>query len=184
MGENNFLQKADQWQWFMSIMPVIFWHCWSDENDKMPAVEAPLHHAANPPANINCHLDHIYNLGLLLTTCVSLLTSRAICMYEVHCGQLQLKLYCLQSIWIGIKLKPNHHLTMHYSLFFCLLGPIYAWWLFVFECFNGVLENVNLNGHANGVMELTLMRAWLEHHCLYKLVEWLFRCPNLNWSII
>ncbi|KIM73128.1 hypothetical protein PILCRDRAFT_829385, partial [Piloderma croceum F 1598] len=49
---------------------------------------------------------------------------------------------------------------MHYGLFF-QLGPVYAWWLFAFQCFNGLLEKVKLNGHANGVMELTLMRAWL-----------------------
>lgn len=46
---------------------------------------------------------------------------------------------------------------MHYSLFFCLFGPLYAWWIFEFEWFNGLLEKVKLNGHAYGVMELTLM---------------------------
>jgi hypothetical protein len=71
-----------------------------------------------------------------------------------------------------IKMRPNHHLAMHYSLFFQLFGPVYAWWLFAFERFNGLLEKVKLNGHANGVMELTLMCAWLERHRLYELVAY------------
>ena len=66
---------------------------------------------------------------------------------------------------------------MHYSLFFQLFGPVYAWWLFAFECFNGLLEKVKLNGHANGVMELTLMCAWLECHRLYELVEYYIPSP-------
>jgi hypothetical protein len=98
MGENHSLQKADQWRRFASIMPVIFWLCWHDENDKIPSTIAPLHHAANDPADIDRRLDHAYQLCLLLSTGVRLLTSQAIAMSEVHHGQIQLKLYCLQSI--------------------------------------------------------------------------------------
>ena len=172
MGENHSLQKADQWRRFASIMPIIFWLCWRDENDKIPSAIAPLHHAANDPVDIDRRLDRVYQLCLLVSTGVRLLTSRAIAMSEVHRGQIQLKLYCLQSIRMRIKMRPNHHLAMHYSLFFQLFGPVYAWWLFAFERFNGLLEKVKLNGHANGVMELTLMRAWLERHRLYELVAY------------
>jgi hypothetical protein len=70
-----------------------------------------------------------------------------------------------------IRLKPNHHLAMHYHLFFQLFGLVVAWWLFAFKHFNGLLEKVNLNRYAGGVMELTLMRAWLERHRLYELVS-------------
>jgi hypothetical protein len=174
MGENHSLQKADQWRRFASIMPVIFWLCWRDDDDKISPRIAPLHHSANEPANIDRRLDHPYQLALLLSTGVRLLTSRAESMNDAERGQLQLKLYCLQSIRMRIRLRPNHHLAMHYILFFRLFGPVYAWWLFAFERFNGLLEKVNLNGHANGVMELTLMRAWLERHRLYELVSILF----------
>ena len=98
MGENHLLQKAAQWQRFVSIMPVILWLCWHDKNDKILSTIAPLHHAANDPANIDRRLDHAYQLCLLLSTGVHLLTSRAIAIIEVRRGQIQLKLYCLQSI--------------------------------------------------------------------------------------
>ncbi|KAG1831439.1 hypothetical protein DFJ58DRAFT_848212 [Suillus subalutaceus] len=49
---------------------------------------------------------------------------------------------------------------MHYSLVFRQYGPAYATWLFGFECFNGVLEDVNLNGHGGGEMEYSLARDW------------------------
>ncbi|EGO03200.1 hypothetical protein SERLA73DRAFT_23695, partial [Serpula lacrymans var. lacrymans S7.3] len=50
-------------------------------------------------------------------------------------------------------LTINHHLSMHYSSIFKHFGPAYGWWLFAFEQFNGKLEWVNLNGHADGEME-------------------------------
>ncbi|KAG6875879.1 hypothetical protein C0993_006940 [Termitomyces sp. T159_Od127] len=49
---------------------------------------------------------------------------------------------------------------MHYIQVFKRFGPAYAWWLFLFERFNGELEKVNLNGHAAGEMELTLLHDW------------------------
>jgi|SRR5882762_713404 hypothetical protein len=177
MGENHSLQKADQWRRFASVMPIIFFICWRDNNDRIPATTTPVHHAAKPPADIDRRLDHVYQLCLLLSTAVRLFTSRAVTLSDVDRAQLLLKLYCLQSLRMKIHLKPNHHLAMHYRLFFQLFGPVYAWWLFAFEPFNGLLEKVNLNGHAGGVMELTLMRAWLERHRLYELVS-----RRLSWD--
>jgi len=49
-----------------------------------------------------------------------------------------------------------------------LYGPVYGWWLFAFERFNGMLEKVNHNGHDGGRMELTLMRNWVQTHLIYK----------------
>jgi hypothetical protein len=152
-------------------MPIIFFICWHDDNDRIPVTTTPVHHAANPPADIDHCLDHMYQLCLLLSTAVCLFTSRAVMLSDVDRAQLLLKLYCLQSLRTKILLKPNHHLAMHYCLFFQLFGLLYAWWLFAFKHFNGLLEKVNLNGHAGGVMELTLMWAWLECHCLYQLVS-------------
>ncbi|KAG6882621.1 hypothetical protein C0992_011209, partial [Termitomyces sp. T32_za158] len=59
---------------------------------------------------------------------------------------------------------------MHYVQIFKQFGPAYAWWLFPFECFNGELEKVNLNGHATGEMELTLLRDWTLKHRLEELL--------------
>ena len=64
---------------------------------------------------------------------------------------------------------------MHYHKFIKLFGPIYGWWLFAFERFNGMLEKVKLNGHDGGRMELTLMRHWVMTHLLY---EYLLALPD------
>ncbi|KAG2343762.1 hypothetical protein BDR05DRAFT_947875 [Suillus weaverae] len=47
--------------------------------------------------------------------------------------------------------------------------PRLTTWLFGFERFNGVLEDVNLNGHGGGGMEYSLARDWVEKHRLYEL---------------
>ncbi|KAG6883507.1 hypothetical protein C0992_008597, partial [Termitomyces sp. T32_za158] len=69
----------------------------------------------------------------------------------------------------------NHHLSRHYLKFIRLFGPIYGWWLFAFERFNGMLEKVKHNGHDGGWMELTLMRNWVMSHQIY---EYLLALPD------
>jgi hypothetical protein len=64
---------------------------------------------------------------------------------------------------------------MHYLKFIKLFGPIYGWWLFAFERFNGMLEKVKHNGHDGGRMELTLMRQWVMTHLIY---EYLLALPE------
>jgi hypothetical protein len=62
----------------------------------------------------------------------------------------------------------NHHLARHYLKFIKLFSPVYGWWLFAFERFNGMLEKVKHNRHDGGHMELTLMRNWVMTHLIYK----------------
>lgn len=50
------------------------------------------------------------------------------------------------------------------------VGPVYAWWLFAFERFNGMLNRVHHNGHDGGRMELTLMRNWVQTHLIYEYI--------------
>jgi hypothetical protein len=71
---------------------------------------------------------------------------------------------------LGIHLVINHHLAMHYEDMIKLFGPIYGWWLFAFERFNGLLEKVKHNGHDGGRMEITLMRNWVQTHLIYELL--------------
>ncbi|KAF8997092.1 hypothetical protein BDQ17DRAFT_1429299 [Cyathus striatus] len=58
---------------------------------------------------------------------------------------------------------------MHYEWIFKCFGPAYATWVFAFECFNGELEKVNINGQAGGEMELTLLRDWILKQHLHEL---------------
>jgi len=57
---------------------------------------------------------------------------------------------------------------MHIADMIKMFGPVYSWWLFAFERFNGMLEHVNHNGHDGGRMELTLMRNWVQTHLIYE----------------
>lgn len=92
-------------------------------------------------------------------------------MDEVQYGHQFLRWCCQEMVALGVHLVPNFHYAMHYPQFFRLFGPVYAWWLFAHERFNGELEKVNLNGHASGEMELSLMRNWITKHRLYELVS-------------
>ncbi|KAF8968992.1 hypothetical protein BDZ97DRAFT_1754924 [Flammula alnicola] len=59
---------------------------------------------------------------------------------------------------------------MHFADMIALYGPVYAWWLFAFERFNGMLEKVNHNGHDGGRIELTMLRNWVQTHLIYELL--------------
>ncbi|GBE85854.1 hypothetical protein SCP_0803760 [Sparassis crispa] len=59
---------------------------------------------------------------------------------------------------------------MHYTDIFKRFGPAYSWWLFAFEHCNGEQEQVKLNGHAEGEMEVTMMRNWVAKHRLHELM--------------
>ncbi|KAG8724041.1 hypothetical protein FRC11_002216, partial [Ceratobasidium sp. 423] len=67
-----------------------------------------------------------------------------------------------------VALLPNHHWAMHYEAAFKCFGPAYAWWVYAFERFNGLLQKVNLN-YQEGKMEFTLMQFWVRMHRLYEL---------------
>ena len=88
MGENHSLQKADQWQQFASVMPIIFFVCWRDDNDRITATTTPVHQAAKLPSYIDHCLDHVYQLCLLLSTAVRLFTSCAVTLSDVDWAQL------------------------------------------------------------------------------------------------
>ena len=89
-------------------------------------------------------------------------------MSQAHTGQDFISQYCKALKALRIHTTINHHLSTHYHKFIKLFGPIYGWWLFAFERFNGMLEKVKLNGHSGGRMELTLMRYWVMTHLLYE----------------
>lgn len=113
----------------------------------------------------------MYRLSLYLATAERTLGSRSITVNDARRGVKYLQQYCQLALSLGIPLKPNHHLAMHYVDMFKRFGPVYGWWLFAFERFNGYLEDVNLNGHAGGEMERTILRGWITKHRTYELVS-------------
>jgi hypothetical protein len=152
----------------LTITPVLLWFSWKDANDEIPnaAPLLPQNAKTIPVHSRNCLL--IYNVVLLLCAGVRILASRSITMAQARIGQEFLRQYCLRCLGLGIHLVISHHLAMHYEDIIKLFGPVYSWWLFAFERFNGMLEKVNHNGHDGGRIELTLLRNWVQTHLIYE----------------
>lgn len=144
------------------------WRRETDDKIRTTAPEIPPNAKKIPSFKRNP--AEIYRLGLYLAVAESILASKAVSMDDVNRAHEYLVRYCKLSLRLGIHLKPNHHLAMHYPAIFRRFGPTYAWWLFAFERFNGYLENINLNGHAGGIMELTILRNWVQRHRVYEMV--------------
>ncbi|KAF5384411.1 hypothetical protein D9615_003304 [Tricholomella constricta] len=167
LGENQSLKKADEWRVLIAITPVILWWTWRDANDQLPPGEPPVPpNAANPPQHQRTY-QAIYAASLKLATGVRVLASRTISMNQAKLGQEFLTQYNQAIKRLGVHTTINHHLSTHYLKFIKLFGPVYGWWLFAFERFNGMLEKVKHNGHDGGRMELTLMRNWVMTHLVY-----------------
>jgi hypothetical protein len=91
-------------------------------------------------------------------------------MSQAHAGQTYLANYCQRLLLLGVSLTLNHHIAMHFASMIKFFGPVYAWWLFAFERFNGMLEKVKNNGHDGGKIELTMLRHWVQTHLVYELL--------------
>lgn len=91
-------------------------------------------------------------------------------MAQARTGQEFLCQYLTACLDLGIHLVINHHMAIHYLAMIKLWGPVYSWWLFAFERFNGMLERVKTNGKDGGRAELTLMRNWIMTHLVYDLL--------------
>ena len=54
---------------------------------------------------------------------------------------------------------PNMHLHIHLKDSLLDYGPVYAFWLFAFECFNGILGAYSSN---NKNIEVQIMRKFID----------------------
>ncbi|KDQ21303.1 hypothetical protein BOTBODRAFT_40142 [Botryobasidium botryosum FD-172 SS1] len=173
LAENPKLKKADEWRRAAGLWPIAFFVVWGNEDDAIPsqAPKVPAN-AKKKPTWIR-NLSRIYGALLMLCVAARILSSKAISVDTARRGIDSLRRYCLALLALKIHLVPNHHVAMHYLPWFKAFGPVYGWWLFAFERFNGILERVKTNNHANGEMELTLVRYWVQYHRLYELAS----CP-------
>ncbi|KAJ7120571.1 hypothetical protein C8R43DRAFT_1136739 [Mycena crocata] len=171
LSTNHSQQKADQWRRLCRVQPVLLFLAWREshtDNISSTAPKIPPQSTSRPKFRRNT--SEIYKLGLYLSVVESILAAKSITIYDAERAQRYLQMFCQGCLRLGIPLKPNHHLAMHYLPIFIRFGPAYAWWLFAFERFNGILEKVNLNGHAGGEMELTLLRDWILKQRVHELV--------------
>jgi hypothetical protein len=170
MGENQSLKKADEWCCLLTIMPVLLWYAWRDNNNMIPN-SAPL---VSPNEIIKTthsrNQKQLYSAALLLCVRVCLLATHSILLAQARLGQDFIAQFCRACLALRILLVINHHLSMHFFDMIWRYGPVYAWWLFAFERFNGMLEKVKHNGHDSGKMEVTLMRNWVQIQLIYELL--------------
>ncbi|KAI0044241.1 hypothetical protein FA95DRAFT_1497378 [Auriscalpium vulgare] len=170
LGENQSLKKADEWRRLLTVAPVILWYSWKDDRDDIPDTEPPVSANEVITTTHSRRRKSLYDTMLLLCAGVRLLSTKRISMAQAKAGQVYLSTYCQRLLLLGVTLTINHHLAMHFARMIKIFGPVYAWWLFAFERFNGMLEKVNLNGHDGGRMELTMLRNWTQAHLIYELL--------------
>jgi len=168
MGENQSLKKADEWRRLLTVTPVLLWYTWRDNHDDLPDSAPPI----SPNEKISTHHSRnrrkLYEAALLLCAGVRLLATRTITLSQARAGQDFLLQFCAALIVLGVSLVINHHLSIHLYDMVRLYGPVYGWWLFAFERFNGMFEKVNHNGHDGGQMETTLLRNWVQTQLIYE----------------
>ncbi|EAU86909.2 hypothetical protein CC1G_10800 [Coprinopsis cinerea okayama7 len=169
LGENPSLKKADEWRRLLTVSPVVLWAAWKDHTDTIPDTEPRLGPNQTLKTTHCRRLKTLYDVIILLCTAVRLLSTKVISMNQAFQGQRYLAAYCQRLLQLGAHLSPNHHFAMHLADMIKLFGPVYGWWLYAFERFNGLLKRVKTNGHDGGRVELTLMRNWLLAHLLYEL---------------
>ncbi|KAF6762530.1 hypothetical protein DFP72DRAFT_987053 [Ephemerocybe angulata] len=129
LGHNQSVKKADEWRQLITVAPVILWMTWRDADNSIPDTEpqlAPNKKISTTHTQKQCSL---YEVILYLCAAVWMLSMKTISMAQAAVGQQYL-------------LSINHHLAMHFEPMIWLFGPVYAWWLFVYEHFNGMLEKV------------------------------------------
>ena len=170
LGQNQSLKKADEWRRLLTITPILLWWCWKNDQDKIPNTLPPLPAGAVNVPDHSRNMLNIYSAVLFLCAAVCIIASRSISMAQAQLGQQFLNRYLTACLELGIHLVINHHMSVHYVAMIKLWGPIYSWWLFAFERFNGMLECVNTNGKDSGRAELTLMRNWIMTHLVYDLL--------------
>ncbi|KAF9060780.1 hypothetical protein BDP27DRAFT_1385475 [Rhodocollybia butyracea] len=168
LGQKQSLKKADKWRRLLTVTPIILWCAWRNPNDTIPDTEPPVLSNEQIKTTHSRRRLSLYNAVLYLCVAVQLLSTKKISMSQANIGQTYFAHYCLSLLRLGVTLIINHQLAMHFSTMIKMFGPVYGWWLFAFERFNGVLEKVKLNGHDGGQVELTMLRNWVTSHLIYE----------------
>ncbi|KAE9404137.1 hypothetical protein BT96DRAFT_955712 [Gymnopus androsaceus JB14] len=175
LGENQSLKKADEWRRLLTVTPVLLWIASRNPDDTIPDTEP----AVSPNERITTTHSRrrlsLYKAVLFLCVAVRLLATKKNSVDQANAGQTYFAHYCLALLALGVELTVNHHLAMHFSWMIKIYGPVYSWWLFAFERFNGLLEKMKNNGHDGGRVELTILRNWVQTHLLY---EYLLALPD------
>lgn len=161
---------------------MALWVAWRGPTDLIHAGAPPVNaKVKNKPVFERCR-KKLFDLVVFLAAACRLFTTWTVSLSDVHRAQVFLQWYCQGLLRLKVPLQPNHHWSMHYEDMFRRFGPAYAWWVFAYERFNGLLSKVNLNRHPEKSPS-TLMRFWIQMHRLYELVSQ-FHLFQSIWTLI
>ncbi|OAD80856.1 hypothetical protein PHYBLDRAFT_161494 [Phycomyces blakesleeanus NRRL 1555(-)] len=137
--------KADKWKsWCIIYSPFVLKHV-------LPA-------------------KNLENWILFVDAC-RLLTKTSINDKEIDEAHSKLQLFCtrFQTLYGKSAVTPNMHLHLHLSKCVHDFGPIYAFWLFSFKRYNGLLKNIETN--QKGGFESTMMKRFLERTYIGSFIQ-------------
>mgnify|MGYP002803532383 CR=1 FL=1 len=108
--------------------------------------------------------DH-YDCWMLFVSACAILCGRTISISKLEKADKLLLSFCksAQNLYGKDCITPNMHLHCH--LVECIIdyGPVYAFWCFSFERYNGILGTYQ---HNNKAIPVQMMRKFLEDECL------------------
>ncbi|KAJ2994175.1 hypothetical protein NUW54_g7598 [Trametes sanguinea] len=111
-----------------------------------------------------------YGTVLEWCTAIRIWASQSISVAEARRAQDCHNRACQEWAAMFCHLTPYFHFLVHFLIFVLRFGPVYAWWAYVYERFNGWLSKVNHNGHQGGELEATMMRSWTKLHLIHDLI--------------
>ena len=102
-----------------------------------------------------------YNLWQVFVRACKLLISTSITSQDVRIAHDLLALFCtkFQQIMGADYCTPNMHMHLHLEECIINYGPVYAFWAFSFERYNGKLGSYHTNNRS---LTITMMRKFLE----------------------
>ncbi|KAI1792694.1 hypothetical protein LXA43DRAFT_1130213 [Ganoderma leucocontextum] len=124
------------------------------------------------------HIDHTrmnrnyqehYSTVLVWLVSLRIFGSRSISVQEAHRAADCHSWACQAWARMLCHLTPYFHILSHIVIWILRLGPVYGWWTYPYERFNGFLSKVRHNGHP-GELEATMMRAWVKYQLIYDLI--------------
>ncbi|OAD69934.1 hypothetical protein PHYBLDRAFT_171957 [Phycomyces blakesleeanus NRRL 1555(-)] len=117
-----------------------------------------------PPAALKKHLpDELYVNWIHFVDACQLLTKPSITKNEIENAHQSLKKFCIgcEDLYDSDVLSPNMHLHLHLKETIEDFGPVYGFWLFSFEQYNGLIKGFNTN-RKNGFKK-TYMDKFIEN---------------------
>ncbi|OAD80866.1 hypothetical protein PHYBLDRAFT_61913 [Phycomyces blakesleeanus NRRL 1555(-)] len=136
IGDGFSFMKADEWKsWCIIYFPFVLKHIISAVN------------LAN---------------WILFVKAYCLLTKPFITVKETAEAYKYLQEFCIkcQTSYKKPAITPNMHLHLHLSKCINNFGPVYVFWLFSFECYNGLLKKFETN--RKGGFESIMIKQFLE----------------------